>query len=83
MNVTMTETYRLSSARTRAEESLEMALDNLLRVHAEVHVAGNTYDSCLKLSRALSKYHDAKKHSDEANRAYHVHVALTEFKVGA
>lgn len=81
MNVTMTESYRLSSARTRAEESLEMALEHLVRVSAEG--SPDTFDRVFKLAQALSMYHDAKKHSDEANRVYHAHVALEEFKAGA
>lgn len=76
-----TERHRLSLARTRAEESLEMALEHLVRVSAEGEP--DTFARVFELAQALSMYHDAKKHADEANRVYHAHVALEEFKAGA
>ena len=78
MTATKTERHRLSLARTRAEESLEMALEHLVRVSAEG--SPDSFDRVFELAQALSMYHDAKKHSDEANRVYHAHVALDEFK---
>ena len=81
MTATKAERHRLSLARARAEESLDMALEHLVRVSAEGEP--ETFARVFGLAQALSMYHDAKRHADEASRVYHAFVALEEFKAGA